>query len=116
MTADMPQTCSQVWRSVITTRMLQTKKTAIIELERHQFHIRMPSMCHLPSFEEGIVHIPLSFTGEISFVTSYEGSDKRIQQWVWMIQNQWIIYLRRFWIHTGVLNCCKIYASYILHV
>ena len=78
MTADMPQTCSQVWRSVITTRMLQTKKTAIIELERHQFHIRMPSMCHLPSFEEGIVHIPLSFTGEISFVTSYEGSDKRI--------------------------------------
>ena len=58
--------------------MLQTKKTAIIELERHQFHIRMPSMCHLPSFEEGIVHIPLSFTGEISFVTSYEGSDKRI--------------------------------------
>ena len=54
------------------------KKTAIIELGRHQFHIRMPSMCHLASFEEGIVHIPLSFTGEISFVTSYEGSDKRI--------------------------------------
>ena len=53
---------------------------------------------------------------KISFASSDEGPDKRPQQWVWMSQNQWIRYVRRFWIHTGVIDYCKIYASYILHV
>ena len=102
--------------SVITSRMLQTKNLTILVLERHPYYIRMPSISHLPSFEEGIVHKSPSYTGKISLVTSYEGSDKGASQWLSMIQNQWIIYVRRFWIHTGVMNGCKIYALYILHV
>ena len=62
--------------SVITPRMLQTKNLTILVLERHPYYIRMPSMSHLPSFKEGIVHESPSYTGRISFESSNEGCDK----------------------------------------
>ena len=48
----------------------------VLVLERHPYYLRMPSMSHLPSFKEGIVHESPSYTGRISFESSNEGCDK----------------------------------------